>query len=169
MTYTETIEPTRERLRRGKFESPSTDQKVDRKAWRQKDIADELGLSLAETQAYRRFSDEVEAAGHTLSMTGAYGERIGGGDGDCHTAMGRLAIRRVLAMESAKEAIEAVRDPVAARCLCAAVDGKALHAIGSELLGWKTRNQAKASAHTLVHSAIRSLAQHYGYLRIAEP
>jgi hypothetical protein len=168
MSLNEVIEPTRERLSKGRFEAPSTDQKVDRRAWRQKTVADELGLSLDERSAFDRFVNDMELGTLTLAVIGGYGERVNGGN-DKHVAMGRLAEKRAMAQKDAKAAAFAVRDPQAVKALCLAVDGRPVWEIGRDVLGFKCRKQATAAGRTIVASAIRTLSVHYGYVRIAEP
>lgn len=165
---TDTLIPTKERLRRDQFEAPHVDQKTDRRAFRALSVPEQMGLAPELCDAFLDFCRAVDDAIATRPGVGDYGERVNGGS-DPHASMAALADRRIKASREVLRVVHTITDTKTAQVLCRLVNGDKPEAIGRSVLGKGNKTAAIAAAHERIEMACASLAIGYGYIRPGVP
>ena len=158
MSLTETIEPTRERLRRGDVQGTRVDQKTDRRAY----MALGTWERLLRDKAIRpeHYQAAAKLNRHNLGAMGV-DVRSGDGPGDpcCEfprtyhaqkmaEAFGILSRREAWALSGL------LNDAFA--------DGTELVDIGRQMTGWSCRKQCKGYGQSLVQTALERIADRWG-------
>ena len=161
---TDTICPTKERLRRDTFEAPEISQTVDRRAFRALSYPERMGLKPELCDAYADFVRAVDEATATRPGVGDYGERVNGGC-DPHASMAALADRRIKAGREMLRAVHTITDTKTALALVRLLAGDKPETIGRTVLGRRNTPQAIAAAQERIEMACVSLAIGYGYIR----
>lgn len=149
----ETIAPTPERLRKGKFDTPTVDQKTERRAYRARDIWNEMlrrgEIGPPEHQAAERFEHHyLGMLGHDVRVTDAVSLNVDeaqrtGWDKHIHAldaARSELIPKEFLAME------------------LLTIGEHDLVTVGKELSGYRKAETARAYAIRLVQGALERLA-----------
>lgn len=161
---TDTILPTKERLRRDAFETPHIDQKTDRRAYRALSVPEQMGLPGELCDAFLDFTRAVDGAAAIRAGVGDYGERVTGGS-DPQGSMAALADRRIQAGREVLRVLHTITEPKTAHVLLRLVSGDKPEAIGRGILGKGNKTAAIAAAHERIEMACVSLAIGYGYIR----
>lgn len=165
---TDTLLPTKERLRRDQFEAPCVDQKTDRRAFRVLSVPEQLGLRPELCEAFANFHDAVERSIAVKSGVGDYGERVNGGS-DPHASMAAIADRRIKASMEVLRVVHTITDKKTAEVLIRLLAKDKPEDIGRRVLGKGNKTAAIAAAHERIEMACTALAIGYGYIRPGVP